>query len=68
MRFLRPLQSLASMFQRLLGMLVPRQVIFFPVVHRRSAVRVRRQFMKFRSSLMRVVRHDGFGVRSFKYF
>jgi hypothetical protein len=67
MRFLRPLQSLASMFQCLLGMLVPRQVIFFPVVHRRSAVRLRRQFMKFRSSLMRIVWHGGLAVRSFNY-
>jgi hypothetical protein len=47
------------MFQRLLGKLVCRQVIFLPVVHRRSAMCVGRQFMKFRSSLVGIVWHSG---------
>lgn len=58
MSFLRPLQSFVGMFQGLLGMLVSGLMIFFPVVYRGSSVRVRSEFVKFGSSLMRVVWHS----------
>lgn len=57
MRFLRPFECFPGMFQGLLGELVSRQVILFPVVRCRSAMRVCRQFMKFRSSLVEIVWH-----------
>ena len=38
-------------------MFVPGQVIFFPVARGRGTVRVRRQFVKFRCTLVRVVWH-----------
>jgi hypothetical protein len=47
------------MFHGLLGELVSRQVILFPVVRCRSAMRVCCQFMKFRSSLVGIVWHSG---------
>jgi hypothetical protein len=37
---------------------VPGQVIFFSMMHRGGAMRVRGQFVKFRSALMRIVWHD----------
>jgi hypothetical protein len=40
------------MFQGLLGVLVSRLVIFLFVVRRGGAVRVRREFVEFGSSLM----------------
>ncbi len=57
MGFLRPLKSFIGMFQGLLGMLVPGQVIFFTVVRGGGAVRVRGEFVEFGSSLVRVVWH-----------
>jgi hypothetical protein len=47
------------MFQGLLGELVSRQVILFSVMRCRSAMRMRRQFMKFRGSLVGIVWHRG---------
>ena len=57
MRFLRPLHCFIGMFHGLLGMLVPGQVIFFPVMRGGGAVRVRSEFMELRGSLMRVIWH-----------
>jgi hypothetical protein len=51
------------MLQRLFGMLVSGLMIFFPVVHRGSSVRVGREFVKFGSSLVRVVWHSVFHLR-----
>jgi len=59
MRFLRPFECFPGMFQGLLGELVSRQVILFSVVRCRSAMRVCRQFMKFRSSPVGIVWHRG---------
>jgi hypothetical protein len=59
MRFLRPFECFPGMFQGLLGDLVSRQVILFSVVRCRSAMRMCRQFMKFRSSLVGIVWHRG---------
>jgi hypothetical protein len=53
-----PLNGFMSMLQRLVGMLVSGLMIFFPVVHRGSSVRVRGEFVKFGSSLVRPVRHS----------
>jgi hypothetical protein len=47
------------MFQGLFGVLVSRQMILFSVMHRRGTMRVRRQLMKFRSSLVGIVWHSG---------
>ena len=60
MSFLRRLQSFIGMFQGLFGMLMSSQVIFFPVMHGGSTVRVGREFMEFRRSLMRIIRHSDF--------
>jgi hypothetical protein len=49
------------MFLRLFGMLVSGLVIAFPVVHGGRTVRVRGEFMKFSSSLVRVIWH-GFSI------
>ena len=57
MSFFRTLQSFTRMFQRLFGMLVSALMIFFPVAHGSSTVRVCGEFMKFGSSLMRVLWH-----------
>jgi hypothetical protein len=51
MRFKRILQGL-------LGVFVSGQVIFFSVVHCRSAMCVRGLFVKFSGALMRIVWHD----------
>ena len=57
MSFLRPLESFIGMFQCLLGVFVSCLVIFFPVVRSGSTVRVRSEFVKFRSPLVRVIWH-----------
>ncbi len=57
MRFLRPLESFIGMFHRLLGMFVPRLMIFFPVVRGGSAVRVCGKFVEFGGSLVRFIWH-----------
>jgi hypothetical protein len=46
------------MFQRLLGIFVSGLVIFLPVVHGGSTVRVCREFMKLGGSLVRVTWHS----------
>jgi|SRR5579864_6069209 len=58
MSIFRPLHSLTRMFQRLFGMLVSGLVIFFPVVHGGSSMRVRGEFMEFGSSLVRIIWHS----------
>ena len=58
MSIFRPLHGFTRVFQRLSGMFVPGQVIFFPVVRGGSPVRVCGEFVEFGSSLVRVVRHD----------
>jgi hypothetical protein len=58
MGFLRRLGSFIGVFQRLFGMLVSGLVIFFPVVRGSSSVRVCGEFMKFGSSLVRVIWHS----------
>jgi hypothetical protein len=58
MSFLRRLGSFIGVFQRLFGMLVSGLVIFFPVVRGSSSVRVCGEFMKFGSSLVRVIWHS----------
>jgi hypothetical protein len=58
MSLLRPLESFVGMFQRLLGMLVSGLVIFFPVVHGGSTVRVCGEFVEFSSFLVRVSCHS----------
>jgi hypothetical protein len=55
--FLRRLESPLGIFKRLFGMLVSGLVIFFPVVYRRSTVRMGREFVEFGSSLVRVIWH-----------
>jgi hypothetical protein len=45
------------MLHGLLGMLVPGLVIFFLVVRRGGAMRVRSKFVELRSSLVRVIWH-----------
>ena len=57
MRFLRPFERLLGMFHGLPGVFVPGLVIFFPVMHRGGAMRVRREFVELRSSLVRVIWH-----------
>ena len=57
MRLLRPLEGLLGVLQRLFRKLVPGQMIFLPVVRGGSAVRVRGEFVKFSSSLMRIIWH-----------
>jgi hypothetical protein len=60
MSFLRGLQGFVGMFQGLLGMFMSGQMIFFPVVHSSGTVRVGREFMELRRSLMRVIGHSDF--------
>ena len=55
--FLRPLEGLFGMFQRLPGLLVPSEVIFFSVGYGGRAVRVRGKFMELGGSLVRIKRH-----------
>ena len=56
-RFLRRLISFRRVFHGLPRMLVPGHVIFFTMVRRRRAMRVRRHFVKFRRSLVQVPWH-----------
>jgi len=57
MRFLSPLHRLICIFHRLLRMLMPCLVVFFPVVGSGRPVCVRRQFVEFGCSLVRVIWH-----------
>ena len=59
MSFLGRLERFIGMFQRLPGMLVSGLVIFFPVVRGCGTVRVRGEFVKFSSSLVRFIWHSG---------
>jgi hypothetical protein len=58
MRFLRTLESLVRMLQRLFGKPVSALVILFAVVRGRGTVRVGGQFVQFGGSLMRVIWHS----------
>jgi hypothetical protein len=57
MSFLGRLERFIGMFKCLFGMLVSGLVIFFPVMHGGSSVRVRGLLVKFGSSLVRVLWH-----------
>ena len=63
MSFLRRLESFIGVFKCLFGMLVSGLVIFFPVVHGGSAMRVAGEFVEFGSSLVRVLWHSVFHPR-----
>lgn len=67
MSFLRQLESLGGMFQRLPGMLLPGLMIFFSMMRRGSAVRVGGEFMEFSSSLVRIVWHGIFLFRQIEH-
>jgi hypothetical protein len=56
-RLPRPRKSLPRVFQSLLGMLVPAQMITLPMTGRGSPMRVRSLFVKFCSPLVRIVWH-----------
>lgn len=60
---LRGLQSFVGMLQGLLGKLMSGQMIFFAMVRGGSAVRMGREFVELRSSLVRIVRHVRFCPR-----
>jgi hypothetical protein len=64
MSFLRQLESLGGMFQRLPGMFLPGLVIFFSMMRRGRTVRVGGKFMEFGSSLVRIVWHGIFSLSS----
>ena len=55
MRFLRPLECFIGIFHGLPGVLVSGLMIFLPMVRRGGAVRVRGEFVKLGSSLVRVI-------------
>ena len=57
MGFLRPLESFPRIFQRLLGELVPSEVVSLLVGRGGGKVGVLGELMKFSSSLMRIVWH-----------
>jgi hypothetical protein len=57
MSFLRPLEGLLGMLQRLFRKFVSGKVIFLPVMYRGSAMRVRGEFVEFGRSLVRVAWH-----------
>jgi hypothetical protein len=57
MSFLRPLEGFIGMLQRLLGMLLPSLVVFFPVVCGSGMVCVRGKFVELGGSLVRVIWH-----------
>jgi hypothetical protein len=59
MSLLRQLESLGGVFQSLSGMFMTREVIFFPVVHSGSAVRMGCEFVELGGSLVRIVWHAG---------
>jgi hypothetical protein len=52
------LMGLVCKLHGLPGMLVAGLVVFFPVMHCGSTVRVRSLFVKFCGALMGIVRHD----------
>ena len=52
MRFLRLSKGFSGMFHGEFRLFVPRFVILFTVVNGRGAMRMRRQFVKFRRALM----------------
>lgn len=56
-RLLRPLERFLRVLERLLRKLVPGQVISLAVADGSRAVRVCGHFVKFSSSLVRVIRH-----------
>jgi hypothetical protein len=58
MRFLRPLNRFIGMLQGLPRKFVAGQVIFFPVMHGGSTVRVGRKFVKLSCSLVRIIWHS----------
>jgi hypothetical protein len=58
MSFLRRLERFIGMFRCLPGMFVSGLVIFFPVVHGGSTVRVCGEFVEFGSPLVRVIWHS----------
>jgi hypothetical protein len=58
MRIKRRLVRLGGMLHGLSRVLLAGLVVFFSVVHRRGAMRVRRLFVEFRRALMEIVGHD----------
>ena len=58
MSFLRSLVGLDGVLHGLPGMLVPRLVIFLLVMRCGDPMRVRGHLVEFRSSLMRIFRHN----------
>ena len=58
MRIERRLVRLRGMLHGLSRMLLAGLVVFFSVMHRGSAMRVRRLFVEFRRALMRIVGHN----------
>lgn len=58
MRIQRGFVRLGGMLHGLFRMLVAGLVVFFSVVYRGSAMRMRRLFVEFRRALMRIVGHD----------
>jgi hypothetical protein len=60
MSFLRQLERFSGMFHCLPGVFLPGLVIFFAMVGRGGAVRMRGKFMEFSGSLVRIVWHVGF--------
>ena len=74
MRFLRLPEGFSGMFHGELRLFVPCLVILFAVVNGRGTMRLRRQFVKFRRTLMGILWHispfairDGMGRRHFEY-
>jgi hypothetical protein len=55
--FLRKLVSLSGVFHRQPGLLVRGQVVFLAMMRGRNAVCMRREFVEFRGSLVRIIRH-----------
>jgi hypothetical protein len=64
MSLLRQLERFAGMLQCLPGMFLTGLVIFFSMVRCGTAVRVGGKFMEFGSSLVRIVWHGSFLLRS----
>lgn len=58
MRIQRSLVRLGGMLHRLSRMFLAGLVVFFSVMYRGSAMRVRRQFVEFRRALMKIVGHN----------
>lgn len=66
MSFLGPFVGLVGMLHGLPGMFVSGLMIFFSVMHRSTAVRVRREFVELGSPLVRFIRiwHSGLSLAS----